>query len=340
MNYTPKKRCSGLSIVELLVALAISLVLTSAAVMLFVYTKRAYTETERFSWIQENSRFASMLLSNDLKLALFLGEGRISSSLNPISLDDASPDCTGHAFGSSYGYAAAYTYDVPVTGTTIDASNSAFGCISDGVPGTNVLVVKHAKPTPVTPGSEVGTKTYVVANNTLGYLYDGADGTPTISAHYGGGTLNAWEYQVHIYYIRQADQCSSYDANHHTAPCLARKTLQWNGSNMAMVTEDVVDGVENMQLEFGQDTDGDGGIDTFTKTSGTTGWTNVAWKKVSAVRFSLLLREEKADPYYDASVRTYVIGGTSFTPSSNDHFHRSITQTTVLLRNPEIFIQG
>jgi type IV pilus assembly protein PilW len=216
------------------------------------------------------------------------------------------------------------------------------------VPGTYTLVVKHAKPTPVTPGSEAGTKTYVISNNTSGTLYDGADGTPaTITAHLGG-TLNAWEYQAHVYYIRQAAQCSSYDATNHTAPCLARKTLQWDSSSstMKMVTEDVVDGVEAMQLEFGRDSDSDSNIDSFTKASSTSAWGDKEWAKVAAVRFTLLLREEREDPLYDASIRTYAIedypntGDNSFTPSSGDHFHRSMIKTTILLRNPDFVIQG
>ena len=342
MNSLRNCRCAGLSLVELMVALAVGLILIAGTIALFVSSKRAYTETERFSWIQENARFASLLLSDDLRLALFMGEGLISMSLIPHgSLGTVTSDCSS--------YAAAYKTDTPITSAVVDGSNKAFVCITDGVPGTYTLAIKHARPKPVTPGSEEPTKTYVIANNIQGILYDGADGTPsTAAAHHSGGSLNAWEYQAHVYYIRQASQCSSYDAQNHTAPCLARKTLQWDSatSTMKMVTEDVVDGVEAMQLEFGRDSDSDGTIDTFTKASGTSTWTASQWSRVAAVRFTLLLREEKADPLYDASIRTYAIedypnaGDTSYTPANGDHFHRSMIKTTVLLRNPDFVIQG
>ncbi len=337
-----KSRCSGLSLVELMVALAVGLILIAGTIALFVSSKRAYTETGRFSWIQENARFASFLLSNDLRLALFMGgDSTISKNLLPVSLGTVNPDCSG--------FAAAYVADPSIASTVVDASGNAFGCISDGVPGTSVLVIKHARPKAVTPGSEDPTKTHILSNITEGRLYDGADGTPTdLAAHIGGGTLTAWEYQAHVYYIRQATQCSSYDAENHTAPCLARKALRWDGTNsrMAMVTEDVVDGVEAMQLEFGRDTDSDENIDTFTSTSGTSSWTSTEWSSVAAVRLTLLLREEREDPLYDATIRTYAIedypssGATSFTPASGDHFHRSLIKTTVLLRNPEFIIRG
>ncbi len=343
MNSFRKIRCAGFSLVELMVALVVGLLLIGGTIALFVSSKRAYTETERFSWIQENARFASVLLSNDLRITLFMGEGFISKNLHKHNLNSVSSDCSG--------FAAAYGITTPIASTVVDSSGNAFGCITDGVAGTSVLVVKHARPQAVTPGSEAGTKTYVISNNTFGVLYDGADGTPPtsmVTAHSGGGTINAWEYQAHVYYIRQASQCSSYDAQNSTAPCLARKALRWDSASgsMSMVTEDVVDGVEAMQLEFGQDTDSDENIDTFTKASGTSGWTSAQWGNVAAVRFSLLLREEKEDPFYDASIRTYGIedypdaGDTSYTPSSDDHFHRSMIQTTVLLRNPELTIRG
>ncbi len=338
-NLRKKQHCMGLSLVELMVALAVGLILIAGTIALVVSSQRAYRETERFSWIQENARFASLLLSDDLRLALFMGgHSTISKDLLPVSLGAVNPDCSG--------FAAAYDVEYPIASAVVDSSGNAFGCISDGVPGTSVLVIKHARPQAVTPGSEDPTKTYILSNITNGRLYDGADGPPSeLSAYHTGGTLTAWEYQAHVYYIRQATQCSSYDAENHTAPCLARKALRWSGAGMAMVTEDVVDGVEAMQLEFGQDTNSDENIDTFTRTSGTSGWTT-EWSNVAAVRFTLLLREERADPLYDATIRTYAIqdypsaGDTSFTPPSGDHFHRSLIKTTVLLRNPELLIRG
>jgi hypothetical protein len=117
-----------------------------------------------------------------------------------------------------------------------------------------------------------------------------------------------------------------------------------------MVTEDVIDGVEAIQLEFGValDSNADDIIDgyKFIKTPQTSSWSALDWGDMVSVRFSLLLREEKPDPNYDGSTRTYAIedypstGDTGFTPNKGDRYHRSMIQSTVLLRNPEFIIQG
>lgn len=336
MNIRSMRRCSGFSLVELMIAVFISMLLTAAVISLFVSSKKSYTESERFARMEENARYGLFVLEQDLRLVKFFGDVLAAdvlkdSNLTPLT---SSNDCTGDA--------AAYNLAMPLVGTVSDASGKAYGCITDAVPNTDVLVVKHVRARPLIDGNGDGdirdatadgmdsdddgdvdvfeaidsNKTYVMANNFVAYLFDGgATDHPTITT---GGKVpdgKAWEYQAHVYYIRNTDP-----------PSLSRKTLQMDSGAMKMVTEEIAMGVENMRIMYGIQTQ-------FVDQSAVTDWDSVG-----AVQFSLLVRSEESDPYFTDS-KTYRLPGLApYSPA--DGFHRTIIQTTAALRNPQFIIQG
>lgn len=67
MQVTLRNRMSGLSLVELMVAIAISVLLLMGVVALFVSSRASYETTERLSRIQENGRFALDQLAVDVR---------------------------------------------------------------------------------------------------------------------------------------------------------------------------------------------------------------------------------------------------------------------------------
>lgn len=67
MQVTFRNRMSGLSLVELMVALAISVLLLMGVVALFVSSRSSYETTERLSRIQENGRFALDQLASEIR---------------------------------------------------------------------------------------------------------------------------------------------------------------------------------------------------------------------------------------------------------------------------------
>lgn len=64
-----RSRSAGFSLVELMVAMLISLLLGAAAVSVFLSNKRTYTATEGLGRIQESSRIAFELMSRDIREA-------------------------------------------------------------------------------------------------------------------------------------------------------------------------------------------------------------------------------------------------------------------------------
>src|SRR5688500_15810047 len=75
-----RRRQAGLSLIELMVSITLGLMILSGVLVVFVNTSAARNEVERTSRQIENGRYASELLSEDLRLAGFYGE------LNPASI--------------------------------------------------------------------------------------------------------------------------------------------------------------------------------------------------------------------------------------------------------------
>ena len=64
---TTMRRSAGFSLIELMVALTISLIMIGGAIGILYSTKVSYTENERLARIQENGRAAFELLLTPLR---------------------------------------------------------------------------------------------------------------------------------------------------------------------------------------------------------------------------------------------------------------------------------
>ena len=77
---TPAPRQFGLSLIELMVSVTLGLLILSGVLVVFVNTSAARNEVERTSRQIENGRYASELLTEDLRLAGFYGELNVAAS--------------------------------------------------------------------------------------------------------------------------------------------------------------------------------------------------------------------------------------------------------------------
>jgi type IV pilus assembly protein PilW len=101
-------------------------------------------------------------------------------------------------------------------------------------------------------------------------------------------------------------------------PALYRQRL----SKGVPVTEELVEGVQDMQIRYGVDTDGDKSVDS---TQTATGVTN--WDQVQTVQISLLMRSE--NNVLDRS-QTYTFNGADTTPA--DRRIRKVFNATIAVR--------
>jgi len=325
-EFLTRHKIAGLSLVELMVAMVVGLIVIGGTASVYLASKRSYVEVERMARMTQNGRFAIQMVSEALLHAGYSGELANGSIIQDPNLTAvAGTDCSGAA--------AAYDVEHYMFATVSDGNGDAFGCVTDALPGTNVVLIKSVRPMRIfdsnddgtvdTPEAITGTNTYIMANNTEGVLFDGADAVPTII---DGGDVpggNAWIYQVEAYYVRDTGQ-------------LSRRVLVWDGAAMSFTTEDLIEGVENMGFLFGLDSNGDGDIDIYRTAANITA---LEWTNIGAIQISILVRSDSTDPQY-TDTKVYNLVGMAAIGPLNDNFHRMVMQSTVSLRNPNFVIRG
>lgn len=344
----PAPREHGFTLVELLVAVTIGLLILAGMTTLFVRNSSAQAEIEKANRQIENGRFGIDTLGNDLRNAGFYGEYDPTELPTPGTL----PDPCANTLDSLRGA-------LPLHIQGYDNAASAVACISDVKPNTDVLVVRHTRTCisgaancdeegvegPLFQASlcdndsELGSATlanhYALDTDTSQLTRHRRDCTATA----GSGTLApARRYLTHIYFVANNDRTGD------GIPTLKRAELLLRNGSLGFYEMPLAEGIENMQLEYGIDTSGDGVADLFTADPASAdGCTTpecvpVNWRRVMSVKISLLSRNTEASPGF-TDTRTYVLGnkadGTvNRIAAANDSYKRHVFQALVPLPNP------
>jgi type IV pilus assembly protein PilW len=128
-----------------------------------------------------------------------------------------------------------------------------------------------------------------------------------------------------VYYIASCDDCTGSGDG---IPTLKR--LEYINGTAQILS--VAEGIENMQFEYGQDTDGDGVPDTyFSDTSTISSALPAAWAQITAIKVNLLGRDLTSTGGY-TDTRTYKLGPVTITTPS-DGYKRTLNASTVRLNN-------
>lgn len=338
----------GMSLIEMMIAMTISLLVIGAVSGVYLSTSRSYTQDELISRMQENARYALHVLAEDLSMVGYWGP-MLSEDIN--NLERQCPDadippqkCTGIfensslSIGTDCGPGAgsttppiwAYSTSEPLEYSSQVASrsdaNADYSCIGTGddegfLVGSDILVVKRVEATEYassrTAGTEDGGNIFMRTDGTNAMLFEYQDNLNGLE----GATVTDWRYRANIYYIRD------YFLNTGDGiPTLVRKTLTGN----VMDTEDggVAQGIEQFHVMFGVDDDNDG--DTTADYYTANPIPNELDNLVSA-RIYVLARSAAQDFNYQND-KTYRLG--DLTRTFNDNFYRRVFTTTVSLRNP------
>jgi type IV pilus assembly protein PilW len=215
------------------------------------------------------------------------------------------------------------------------AAGTAVACLANRVAGTEALVVRHA---------ETGASTTVAAglNNNL-YIQVARctlDTSRIRAASVPSGTLNLRlpdcatvnnelrRLTQRTYYVASCNICAPSSDG---IPTLKRVEM----INGAQHTMSVAEGIENLQVEYGVDTNDDGQPDNFvTLGSGVIGGVVPpnAWQNVVSVRLHLLTRSTERTPGF-TDTRTYQLGPDVSVATPADGNKRTLLTTTVRLNN-------
>ncbi len=108
-----------------------------------------------------------------------------------------------------------------------------------------------------------------------------------------------------------------------------RQSLTNTAGSVAAASEELVEGIEDMQILYGVDTSGSSEPDTYVNASDVG---NSNWDKVRSVRISLL--SSSINEYgLEKDTQTYTLLDTTFDDSSDERRRRRVFTTTILARN-------
>ena len=159
--HTQHSRETGLSLIELMIAMLVGLILIAGVLSVFISSRQSYGVNGAMGKIQENGRFALNFIGHDTRMAGYLGcggsTGNIGNQLNPPANTSLPYSFTSGLAGFEYsGTNPAASYNIiseaPAAGAagnwapTLDATLPVSGT-DYVVPGSDVLVLRFSAPT-------------------------------------------------------------------------------------------------------------------------------------------------------------------------------------------------
>jgi type IV pilus assembly protein PilW len=317
-----KYKQQGLSLVELMIAMTLSLILSAAVISLFAANSRSFKQDENILRMQDDARHALREVAFELSMA-----GHYAGLLNPGSVtpDDGltlTTDC-GPIGTDDWMYQAVLAGTgrslsvVAVDNASAGDAAANFSCIdaSEFEGGTDIVSVKRVA------GARAAVpdkgRVYLRTNGTVGLLFEEpmAD-APVIAIPLPRAD---WEYRPSIFFVRNyAEQPGD------GIPTLCKKAL--TGTTPGMATECLATGIEDLQVEYGIDTSEDGHANVFLPDP-----TIVQMQQAVSARISLLARTLNDDRRYTNDKTYNVSNAGPFTP--DDGFHRRVVSTTVTIQN-------
>ena len=314
------RRQSGMTVVELLVALAIGSFLMIGAVTIYNQSRQAFVINESIARVQETAQFAMDTIEADLRMASNWGrnsralsvEGRsIDGNPNPNSIAEP-PECQ-----SGWALDLALTVDGDNNGYSLTcAAEGGFEATSD------VITVRRAT---VAPQPLEAGRLQIQTTRIQGELFVDGNVPPTFSP----ADSTTHNLLVNSYYVSPDSSLIP------GVPTLRRKRLATDGAAPSVVDEEVAPGVENIQMQLGIDVNGDNTVDRYVNPGndvyiqGTTNYipgarviTARVWIVVRGTQPELGIQDDTDYEPGDADLGTF-----------NDNFRRMMVSKTILLRN-------
>ena len=349
---------AGLSLIELMIAMALGLIIMIGVGSLFVSSSRSNAELQKSAQQIENGRYATEILTDELKHAGFFGEFFASiapgGTPDPCETNNAATLYDAMAFPVQAYRAPNFATRPVIAGTTCGALISN----ANLAPGSDVIVVRRASTAPLANGAiAVSGEPYLQANslsaeiqfgNGAAFTYTAmrkADGTATtILDKTALRAAPTRKYEVRVYFIAPCSQGSGANGicavGDDTIPTLKRLELKAVGGVREMAIVPMVEGIEYLKAEWGIDDEpvainastgmtGDGVVESYQDAPTAAELTNA----VAAKLFVLARNTEPSSDYVDD--KTYTLGnvaGTT-TAATNDRFKRHVFGTDVRMMN-------
>ena len=315
-------RQSGFSVVELMIAMLLSMTLAAAIVTVFVNNNHSFNQDENVGRMQDDARHALREIAFDISMAGHYADLHVPDTVQYDGDLAIGTDC-GPAGQANWIYrtvdpvsgdSLSITALDNATGGDVAGAHSCFQA-NEVLPGTDVVSIKRVAGAEAAILSPDGA--YLRTNGTVGVMFSGI--VPTSPPVAIVAPMADWAFRPSIYYIRQFANTPGDDI-----PTLCRKVLR--GAGPSMTTECIATGIENLQIEYGIDTDENGQPDLFLSNP-----TVAQMQTVVSARIFLLARTTDIDVRYTNNKTYSISNAPDFVPG--DSFHRRVFSTSVSIQN-------
>ena len=319
---TMTTRQTGLTLVELMVALAIGSFLMIGAIQIYNQSRQAFVVNESIARVQETAQFAMDTIEADLRMASNWGrnsrglavEGRsIIGDANPNGLPQPADNC-----------AVDWVLNLALP---IDGTNNGYGlaCAATGGNQANSDVVTIRRASVGATPLEVG-RLQIQTTRIQGEVF--ADGA--IPSGFTAADSATHNLIVTSYYVSPTSTLIN------GVPTLRRHRLIGGGAaGPRIVDEEVAPGIENLQIQFGIDVDQDNTVDRYVNPGNAIYNPNavgyIPGARVMTARIWMIVRGVNIEPGVRDD-RDYEPGDVDL-GVQNDSFRRMQVSKTILLRN-------
>ncbi len=337
-----RRRSLGMTMVELMVALALGSFLLAGVGVLFAEIRQSSRVERGLGEIQESARFAVSHLSRQMRMVGYYGCGangmNVTNTLNNSSNFDWNFDkeLEGHEYTSSGSWSPALPSELSglspepdnnsdiftVRGLTnigehkVDRhpggnppGSAALGLISHGdIEECDVVVSMNCPDAAVFQITNLNTSKSELAHNTGSHCSGGpGNDTTELGTRFTGGSVS--RVSTRSYFVRTDSD---------GVPGLWVRSAR-NG------VRELVSGIEAMSLKYGEDTDGDQQVDAYRDADSVTDFGEVV-----SMRLTLLARSAEADLLASSGQQSITFEGVTY---GSDGRLRRTFRTTVALRN-------
>ena len=325
-----RSRAGGFTLVELMIAVALGLVILAALTSFFVQTSQNRSELDRNSRQIENGRFAADILREDLSLA-----GHYADLVQPTGTVWQVPAACTTAVGSLGFAPSALNPQIPVPIFGYPAGAGAPPCLANLVAGTDVLVVRRVNTERTAPATPSATQYYLQVsecatdNPATPFVFAAGAAPGSFTLHKLDCTALAdlWRWREHVYYIRNCSICGT-----DTIPTLVRLELNGSGAAGTITEVPLVEGIQDMRVDFGMDTNNNGIPDIWRRCDAASPCAANDWRDVVAAKVHLLARNLEGSPGY-VDNKSYNLGLSGAVAAPGDNVKRHVYTAVVNLNN-------
>lgn len=334
MKFNTIKKQKGLTLLELMIAVTLGIFITGGMIQLFINSKQNYRVQESLSRLQENSRFAMDFIARDIRMASYWGclQNGLDNTTNGLDPAGTNYDVNYHGFSQGVigSNGAANAPDTLIlrgaygSGVSIIApfatqpSDTLTVAINNGFVQGDIVTVSDCQKADIFQITNANPDTSGQIIHTINNSFEPGN------ANIADPTCTAPNHCLSKVYIGDSTMYKistiTYSIQNGASgePALFRRI---NGG----ADQELIEGVEDMQILYGEDTDNDNTPNYYVPA----GSAGLNMDAVVSIRVSLLIRT--LDDNIATQAVPYTIFGVQTIPG--DLRIRRVFTSTVAVRN-------